>query len=279
MALVSDQMTTQLALALGLYDVAMISMVWPVNVLMEGSALGDQPTATGFGSGDLRISGRLALYRSPLAAAAVQLTGSVGTAEAGDAGRPGVAGDDGATLEPELLGQVQAGPLLLMANVGTRFRKDVAFAGVRFTDVLTFGVGAALPVVPDLLRAHLEVQGLSPLDDIGNRGGTPLQALLGLKLTPFAGFTFGLAGGAGILRGYGSPDMRGVFMVGYENALAGGGRGSANEPEETDAPPEPAPRRRTARTGNAARQCARGDRRCGPPRPKPSRSPIPITTA
>ena len=96
-ALVSDQMTTQLALALGLYDVGMISMVWPVNVLMQGNTLGDQPTATGFGSGDLRLSGRLGLYRSEGAAAGLQLTATFGTAEGGEGGAFTVNVDPAAT--------------------------------------------------------------------------------------------------------------------------------------------------------------------------------------
>jgi outer membrane protein OmpA-like peptidoglycan-associated protein len=227
--LVSDQVTSHLAVSLGVGDIAMLYAGWQLHLVMLGDRLGDQPTATGFGSGDLRFGGRIGLFRSPTAAAALQLTITAPTAEGGSGRRPGVAGDGSLTVEPEITADVAAGPFTLLINAGARWRDDTFFAGARFTDVLTFGVGAALPVMTDLLQAHLELQGASPLDDIGDRATSPLQALLGVKLTPLPGWTFGAAGGAGLLRGYGSPDARGLLTIGHGAQLI-----RSDEPEEPD---------------------------------------------
>ncbi|MDD9933529.1 MAG: OmpA family protein [Myxococcales bacterium] len=213
-ALVSEQLTANLAASLGLYDVALVYLGAPINLLMEGATVGPQPTATGFGFGDLYLGARLVLYEGRGGAASFQTTVYFPTGEGGD-GRPGVAGEDGASFQPEVLGEVVAGPVDVLINVGIRFRPEVEFAGVRFTDVLTFGFGAEMPLLPDTLSGHLEVWGESALDNFGVRESTPLEALLGAKLQIDPHMTAGLGAGAGLLRGYGSPDYRIVAMFGW----------------------------------------------------------------
>ncbi len=233
--LVSDQLTAHALVSLGLYEIALLYAGLPVNLVMSGQTLGTQPTATGFGAGDLQLGGRLRFYRGKQAQVAFQLTLTAPTAERGSHGRPGVAGDNGVTAQPEVTSEIEAGPLSLLFDVGARWRKDARFAGTRFTDVLTFGAGVCWPFVPDLLRAIGELHGGSPLDDVGNRQSSPLEALLGLKLGPLSGFTVGLGAGLGILRGYGSPQARVVAMVGY----ASRGPSGAPEQAEPQARPEP----------------------------------------
>jgi len=240
-ALVSDQLTLHALASLGLYDAVMLFIGMPLNLVMNGEALGDQPTATGFGAGDLLLGGRLAVYQSETAHVAVQLSVTAPTGEAGKDGRPSVAGDPGATLSPAVTADVSAGPLSVLIDIGMRFRPDARFSGSRFRDTATFGAALSLPLVKPLLRAILETAGESPLDDFGERNGTQLQALLGLRLHTSSGLGFGLAGGAGLLRGYGSPDARGVLTIAYTHALAAAKETQASEdlppPESEAAPP------------------------------------------
>jgi outer membrane protein OmpA-like peptidoglycan-associated protein len=255
--LVREQLTAHALFSLGLYGVALVYAGLPIDLMMNGTVLGSQPTATGFGAGDLLLGGRVGLHHSPIASVALQLTLTAPTGEAGTHGRPGVAGDAGATAHPEVTSELKAGPLSVLIDIGARWRKDARFAGTRFTDTLTFGTGLSLPVVPDLLRALGEVRGETPLDDVGNRQGSPLEALLGLKLTPAPGLTFGLAGALGILRGYGTPLARAVAMFGYQGALQ---RHEAKpEPVPTKAPPPPPAPSRVAPVASAP-EPAREDR-------------------
>ena len=137
---------------------------------------------------------------------------------------------------PRSRAQLNAGPFKFLFDFGARWRRDTKFAGARFTDVLVFGASAGLPLFPPELEASLEARGETPMDDVGDRTGSPLEALLGLKLHAPRAWTFGAAGGVGILRGYGSPDARFVVMAGYTYA-----------PSEHPSEPGPSPWRRTGR--------------------------------
>ncbi|MFI5307630.1 MAG: OmpA family protein, partial [Polyangiales bacterium] len=234
LALVRDQLVAHAALALGLYDRALVYVGLPVNLAMSGTALGSQPTATGFGAGDLFLGGRYSIYRGDAASVAFQLTLTAPTGEAGTHGRPGVAGDRGVTAHPEVTSEIKAGPLSVLVDVGARWRKDAHFSGMTFTDVLTFGAGVSVPIAPELLRGVVELRGETPLDNVANREGSPLETLFGLKLTVPPGLTFGLGGGFGILRGYGSPQARVVAMVGYDS-----GRKSHKRNEQAPEPTQP----------------------------------------
>lgn len=233
-SLVSDQVRAHAAFTLGLYDVAMVYLALPVDLWMKGETLGNQPTATGAGAGDLAFGGRVAIYRGPQAAVALQLGLTAPTGHAGTQGRPGVAGDSGVTAHPEVTSEINAGPLSVLLNFGARMRQDVRFASTRFADSLTFGAGVSVPISRETLRALAELHGATPMDDVGNRPTSPLEALLGMKLVPAQGFTLGLAGGAGLLRGYGAPTLRALLMFGYSS-------GGADQHHAAQQAPEPAP--------------------------------------
>jgi outer membrane protein OmpA-like peptidoglycan-associated protein len=244
--LVSDQVTAHVLGTFALLDFIELAVSVPIHLVMDGEELGMQPTATGFGPGDLRFSGLLGVHKSALASVAVSLAVSAGTAERGD-GRPGVAGDSGATVAPTLHGAIKLGGVSLRAEAGARFRDDQSFAGVRFTDVLTYGIGAELELSAELLALHIEAHGESPLDDVGERATSPLGILLGAKLWPIPDFVVGLAGGMGILRGYGSPDARFVVTLGYAHSSGPNTRAPSEAPSDDartvdeEPPPDVAP--------------------------------------
>jgi outer membrane protein OmpA-like peptidoglycan-associated protein len=239
-ALVSDQLTSHFAGTFGLFEIVELAVDVPLHLVMDGEALGDQPTATGFGAGDLRLAAMFHVHKSETASVGISAALTAGTGEGGD-NRPGVAGDSGATFAPALHATLELAAMFsLLIEAGARWRSDVELAGSRFGDVLLFGAGVEARIVPDLLRAYLETRGESPLNDVGARATTPIGALLGAKLSLPIGLTFGAAGGMGITRGYGSPDARVVLSVAY----ARDGKPQSKEPEKQSEPepePEPAP--------------------------------------
>ena len=65
-----------------------------------------------------------------------------------------------------------------------------------------------MPLARNVLDAHVMGFGVTPQDDIGRRANSPLETLAGLTLRADESWSFGLAGGVGLLRGYGAPDLR-----------------------------------------------------------------------
>jgi outer membrane protein OmpA-like peptidoglycan-associated protein len=221
-ALVSDQLTLHPSVALSLYDAAVVYLAMPVHAVLTGTRLGMQPTGTGFGPGDFAFGGRLRIQSSDFSRIALQMTVTLPSGEKGQDGRPGVAGDAGATVEPRIAAELFLGPVELMLDAGVRLREDASFAGARFTDVFTFGAGLRVPLLDRRLFAVAELFGEAPIDDVGDRTGSPLQGLVGVRLLPIERLMLGLAGGAGLLRGYGAPDTRIALSLGYTLPLSDG---------------------------------------------------------
>lgn len=216
--LVSDQLTAHTSLSIGLYEALMLQATLPLHLWMDGQNVGSLPGSSGTGSGDLQFGARYRLARFGPASVGAQINLGLPTGESGE-GRPGVAGESGVSGEGELLSDLTIGRRLrLMLNLGLRFRPDTRFGGLRFGDLATAGAGAELSLLDQLLSGHIELYGSTPLTDFGNREGSPLEALLGLRLSPGQELNVGIAGGMGLLRGYGSPDLRMIATVGYQSA-------------------------------------------------------------
>jgi outer membrane protein OmpA-like peptidoglycan-associated protein len=78
---------------------------------------------------------------------------------------------------------------------------------------LVYGVGARYRVA-DGLHVHAELYGASNFADFGDKHLTPFELLAGPKYQHEDWF-FGVAAGLGLVRGYGSPDVRLVTTAGY----------------------------------------------------------------
>jgi outer membrane protein OmpA-like peptidoglycan-associated protein len=229
-ALVSDQLVAQLGVSLALIDHLLLFTSLPINLVMAGTPLGSQPTATGFGAGDLGLGVRGLIVRGEAGALGLELSGTLPTAaDSGDT--PAVAGDHGPTLSPALLGEALLGPLRVSASAGLRFRKAVTLPGARFSNQVTYALALSLPLAAELLRAQAELFGSTLSSDAGLRQSSPLEALLGLKLRPNEGWAFGLSGGMGLLRGYGAPDFRLIAQLAWHTPGA-----AAHSPASEPAP-------------------------------------------
>lgn len=211
-SVVRDQLTANLALALGLYDAWMIYAGLPVDLLMKGDTLTGLPRARGTGFGDAYVGGRFVLLGAgndltTQIALDAQLTMPSAKAARDDqqlAGESKVSGVIRAMLEASIA------TLRVGVVAGLRFRPDAELGGIQIRDQVLMELSLTQPLVRDRLFAHLELFGKSAQDDFGRTATTPISALLGMSLRHDM-FTFGLAGGAGIMRGYGAPDARVVL--------------------------------------------------------------------
>ncbi|QQR89336.1 MAG: OmpA family protein [Myxococcales bacterium] len=232
-SLIEHQMAAHLTLSLGLWDRLVLFAGLPVNIMMkeeDGNFAGvGQVKADGAGIGDAYFGARLRLLgeREDVGALALQVTGTFPTAELANSSQL-YSGDHSPLIHPELLMELRGGGVRFTGNVGARFREARQLTNLQVNDELTYGVGLTVPIVRDRFDVMAEAWGSTGLQDFSKRENSPLEALGGVKYYSQDGFTLGASGGAGILRGYGSPDFRVMAMVGYGDALK---EDKAPEPE------------------------------------------------
>jgi len=216
-SVVSDQLVLHPVVAMGLGDRWVVALGVPVGIRSDGAGLAGRGTPDGAVPNDvwLGLRGVVLGDRDDAFALAAQLTGTVPTARIfGSDGSEAFAGSSGPTGEPELLLEVRPGPVRLAVNLGARLRRTEAFDSLSVGNDLTYGLGAWAPLRDGTIEPGVEAHGATAISDPGDREASPLEALAGVRLRA-GGFSIGLATGAGITRGYGSPDLRVVSAVGW----------------------------------------------------------------
>ena len=225
--IVDHQLTATLGASLGLFDRVVVFAGLPVVLVQNGDgedtlAMAGVPTsADGAGLGDAYLGARVRIWGEaddPFAVGA-QLTATFPTA--GNSQR--LRGDEFLTLHPEILLEGRpGGDARIVFDVGARVREntDATNTNLAFSDELTFGLGFAMPVwraegEDTHVDVHVQLYGSTSFEDAFERETTPFEALAGAKLFHASGVIAGLAAGPGLVRGFGSPDVRVVGMVGY----------------------------------------------------------------
>lgn len=243
LSIVEHHLVGHVTLSLGLADAALIYAGLPVTLVMDGQddevrAVG-QGVADGAGVGDALLGFRLLVLggASEAVSLAGQATVTFPTAEA-SAGGQRYTGDEGVTGHPELLLTIRGGPLTIAASVGARLRRESRVQNVNVGHELTYGLGVAVRLIDELLEAHVELSGSLSTEDFAEEATSPLELLAGVKLTHGSGVTLGAAAGPGLARGFGSPDVRVVGLVGYEQPA----REEVVEPPPPPPPPAPSDR-------------------------------------
>jgi outer membrane protein OmpA-like peptidoglycan-associated protein len=228
-AVVEHQLTTTLGLSLGLFDRVVVFGGLAFVPVMRGDrgpileALGT-PRADGAGLGDAYIGARVRLFgeRSDIFALALQAAMTVPTS--GVPRDAAYRGDPTVTALPSLIGELRlGGGVYFLMNVGARIRQESSapLGNLGFGHELTYGLGFVAPLFTDSAdeRTHLDVlaqiYGDSAFARFGEREGTALEGTLGLRFAHASGFVTTLAAGPGLARGFGSPDLRAVLMVGW----------------------------------------------------------------
>ncbi|MCA9607360.1 MAG: OmpA family protein, partial [Myxococcales bacterium] len=91
----------------------------------------------------------------------------------------------------------------------------------QFRHELTYAIGFAIPFWTDdadartHLDGHIQMYGSSAFALFGEREGTALEAVAGIKLFHSSGVVGGIAMGPGLNRGFGSPDFRLIVNLGW----------------------------------------------------------------
>ncbi|MEZ4362532.1 MAG: transporter [Kofleriaceae bacterium] len=214
---VQSLMTTELSAAYGLGGTLQLGVSLPVVLSMTGEGL-DPTTAMASpdglarrGLGDLRIELKRHLWRrgnlSVAAMAGLTLPSSFG--DAGSA----FLGDDLPTVRARAAAQWSAGRLTLGANGGVMLRKPREIYAAEIGQQLTWALGAALRVTERffLVGESFGRTGLTRYD----LDQSPVEAEGGVRVFVTSSVAFVAGGGAGIVKGIGSPELRIFTSLGY----------------------------------------------------------------
>jgi outer membrane protein OmpA-like peptidoglycan-associated protein len=238
-SVVGHHLVGNVGFAIGFVDRLMVFVNVPVSLVMRGdsTSIAGAPTADGTMMGDPTLGLRVHMYGEDddRFALGAQLALSLPLANLID-GDQRYAGDGTLVFLPRLLAEVRTSPMRLNFQVGMRVRGVQDIESLTVGQELTYGVGAAFHAVPDKLDVNVELFGATTLGQnrTFGRENTPLEVVAGVR--GFVGdcVTVGGGAGTGLLRGYGSPDLRVMATIGY-----GGGR--CNEAPATEPEPESTP--------------------------------------
>ena len=219
-SVVKNQLVGTAMFGFGLFDRLTIYAGLPVNLVMRGDnpPLASLPAADGTTVGDPLFGVRVRILgdghsRFTLGAQAAL---SFPLAQAVDSSEQ-YSGEATVAFLPRVMGELNWDRIRLNLQVGARIRGVTQVETLEVGQELTYGAGLAYHVVEDKLDVLAEAYGSFNMgnDRTFNRQNTPLEAIAGFKWFPNQCWVVGAAAGTGLLRGYGSPDFRGVASVGY----------------------------------------------------------------
>ena len=248
--LVGRQATTHLLVSLGLYDRLEVGLDLPIMVLQQGTSIpgtGITPQEGGFGIGDIRVVPKVQLLstRAHADSEGVALAVLVDTHIPSGSAEQLQGGDF--RIGPRLaFDAVTSAGLRLGANLGYQYRDESIVENLQVRDTLSWNAGAEMPVI-DNLRLTAEVMGrLTPGAEEIRRSESPTELVAGGKYR-HGNLLFMAGGGAGIIRGYGTPRFRAFAGVSWATKRPPVIAKSAPEPQcrvatlEADCPDIPTP--------------------------------------
>jgi outer membrane protein OmpA-like peptidoglycan-associated protein len=237
-SLVEQQMVGDVLFAIGLYDRVELDLGFPVYFINNAEL--NQQTLDGATIGDLRVRPKLNILNAAqhglglgvyLNLALPTGDNAAFTSSGSFSARPGAVLD------------AKAGPILLAFNLAANIEKEQQFGNINAGSGLAWGAGAQYDIKGDQLAVAGEIFGSTTFSDFMSvKEETPVEGLLGLKSRSSYGLGGQLAGGAGIVPGYGSPLYR--IVVGLSYAQVGNDRdgdgirdsvdGCPDDPEDKD---------------------------------------------
>lgn len=227
--LVANRQQAELGVAFGLLDRFQISLMAPV-VLHQRAELPGQELGTasssGFGNPTVVPRGVL-LGEQPGDAFALALEAPV-TLPLWDA--PAYMGYEGLGVEPRVLSEVKAGPIVISTAVGALFKEEQRIFNLRDGNELTYGIATLYPDAVTGWDVGAEFQGATPLAEPGRGTETRGEVLLGARHRLDERFSVSTGAGAGLLGGIGQSGYRVFLAVGYAASLAA----AAPPPEPVD---------------------------------------------
>ena len=218
-AIIANQVNAEIAVALGLFDRFEVGVVAP-TYYMNGAGF-DGNGLTAFGTGDLRILGKVLL--TPwndgfVASFRVQSDiGPVARLLTSDATAGKLGGDSLPNVTPAFTVGFNSEHVRFAADVGALLRFPQQLDGDRLVagSSITYGVGAEIGIVPKTLFFTADVNGRAVPKIFGSdRDRFPLEGDIAIKY--FVGpVLLMVGGGSGLIPDYGAPDFRVFGAVGW----------------------------------------------------------------
>ncbi len=218
-AIVANQVNAEIAAALGLFDRFEVGVVAPAY-FMNGAGF-DGEGLTAFGTGDLRVNGKVLLtpWNDGVVASFRLSSDLIPIAQlvSSDSKAGPLAGDVLPNVTPAFSVGFNSQYFRLGLDAGVLIRAPREIAGkdlVAGTQV-TYGAGAEISIIPKQLFFTADVNGRASPAFLGSdRDRFPLEGDVALKY--FAGPILLMGGGgSGLVPDYGAPDFRVFFAVGY----------------------------------------------------------------
>lgn len=224
---VHQEVTGRLILSLGIANRLVLFGGIPMDIIQRGDSV--VPTGSYKADGDTKLGdafagGRLRLFgnNDDLFQLAAQVTLTFPSGRGADRDTHYV-GERSISGHPQVILQLNPGPVRIVAQGGVLLRRDQQFLGVTVGDFITAGLGVDVDVIKDKLQLLFEVRGATRFHRLFRKHGnalfdhdtSPLEALGGIKYHHPKGFSIGAAAGPGLLGGWGSPDYRVIGMLGW----------------------------------------------------------------
>ena len=217
--LVANRQEAELGFALGIADRFQVSLMAPAVLHQRAELPGqDLGTATSSGFGNPTIVPRAVIVGTGDApfALGVEVPVTLPLYHT-----PAYMGYDGWGVEPRLLTEAKAGPVVISTAVGTLFKPEQRIFNLRDGNQLTYGLST---MVPDALKSWdfgAEFQGGTPLDRPGRSAETRGEVLIGARHRIDERLSVSTGGGAGVMSGVGQSGYRVFVSVGYAASLVG----------------------------------------------------------
>ncbi len=230
--LVGNREEMTLGAALGVFDRYQVSVMLPLVLHQRAELPGQQlGTATASGFGSLTVVPRAVLLGGGGSAVrlGVELPVTVPLWET-----PAYMGYEGWGVEPRLLTEEVAGPLVFSVALGVLVKPEQRIFNLRDGDQLTYALAGMYPDAVQDWDFGLEFQGGTPLAHAGRSPETRGEVLLGARHRWSEQLSVTAGTGAGVMSGIGQASYRVFLAVGYNGSLS---PASANEKPDCSQPP------------------------------------------
>lgn len=222
---IENRLAAHLQAGIGLGERFQLGLSLPVFLVNDGQLYGN--AISGAGLGRLDMTGKASILSSRSDAVGLGVSADVGL-PTGDpermTGSATVRGHVQALSDVRFstpLGAGMAGLNLgiLFDDVGDSLMEETSILDERsFRTALTYGLGAQVEVVEDLMSIGAELFGSASLADTSARN-SPLEAILGVNFAAADGLEVRAAAGGGLIGGVGSPRFRSFVGVSYRPTI------------------------------------------------------------
>jgi len=211
--IIQDQLTLDLMGSISLFERLSVGLAVPLFLVNSGDGstfdtITSEPAS--FALGDIRLSPKVGILMREDGADGFGVGAELGINI--PSGNADAFVSDGFLLQPTVVADYKAGPVLVALNLGfrVRFSDEALPFDVDVSHEFLWRVGASYDILPEQLAAVGELYGASA--DYSTANNTHVEGVIGGRYTlPDLGLSFTLGGGSGFTKGYGNTKFR-VFL-------------------------------------------------------------------